>query len=112
MDDGGNTKDDLKLPKGTEEADKLADLIQKEFDDGKELAVVVLKVFTLSPSSHLLFQLLYKRGFFGGLVVRTSIANCRYVVTSVLFYSCFVMEKVACHVDQIALYACRRWGRK
>ena len=47
MDDGGNTKDDLKLPKGTEEAEKLADNIQKEFDDGKELTVVVLKVLFL-----------------------------------------------------------------
>jgi translation initiation factor 5A len=43
MDDGGNTKDDLKLPTGTEEADKLAEQIQKEFNDGKELVVTVLK---------------------------------------------------------------------
>lgn len=44
MDDGGNTKDDLMLPKGTDEAEKLAVTIQKEFEDGKELSVVVLKV--------------------------------------------------------------------
>lgn len=44
MDDSGNTKDDLKLPTGTEEADKLAEQIQKEFNDGKELVVTVLKV--------------------------------------------------------------------
>jgi len=43
MDDAGNTKDDLMLPKGTDEAEKLAITIQKEFDDGKELSVVVLK---------------------------------------------------------------------
>lgn len=55
MDEGGNTKDDLGLPKGTDDADKLADQIKKDFDDGKELVVTVLKVtspaavtFTLS----------------------------------------------------------------
>ena len=51
MDDAGNTKDDLKLPKGTDEAEKLAVNIQAEFDDGKELVVVVLKVLT-SPPPH------------------------------------------------------------
>ena len=44
MDEGGNTKDDLTLPKGTDDADKLADQIKKDFDDGKELVVTVLKV--------------------------------------------------------------------
>lgn len=44
MDDGGNTKDDLQLPKGTEELEKLAVQIKSDFDDGKELIVVVLKV--------------------------------------------------------------------
>lgn len=43
MDDGGNTKDDLQLPKGTEELEKLAVQIKSDFDDGKELIVVVLK---------------------------------------------------------------------
>ena len=44
MDEGGNTKDDLGLPKGTDDAEKLADQIKKDFDDGKELVVTVLKV--------------------------------------------------------------------
>jgi translation initiation factor 5A len=43
MDADGNTKDDLKLPSGTDEAEKLAVTIQAEFDAGKELTVVVLK---------------------------------------------------------------------
>lgn len=52
MDDAGNTKDDLKLPKGTDEAEKLAVNIQSEFDDGKELVVVVLKVFPFPHAPH------------------------------------------------------------
>lgn len=47
MDADGNTKDDLKLPSGTDEAEKLAVTIQAEFDAGKELTVVVLKVLSL-----------------------------------------------------------------
>ncbi len=43
MDESGNTKDDLKLPTGTDDADKLAVLLQEEFDSGKELTVTVLK---------------------------------------------------------------------
>jgi len=43
MDDSGNTKDDLPLPKGTDDAEKLAEQIQKDFEDGKELVVSVLK---------------------------------------------------------------------
>lgn len=49
MDEGGNTKDDLGLPKGTDDAEKLADQIKKDFDDGKELVVTVLKVGNLLP---------------------------------------------------------------
>ena len=44
MDDSGNTKDDLKLPTGTDDADKLAKDIKAEFDDGKELVVTVVSV--------------------------------------------------------------------
>ena len=44
MDDSGNTKDDLKLPTGTDDADKLAKDIKSEFDDGKELIVTVVSV--------------------------------------------------------------------
>ena len=44
MDEGGNTKDDLGLPKGTDDAEKLASQIKQDFDDGKELVVTVLKV--------------------------------------------------------------------
>ena len=50
MDEAGNTKDDLSLPKGTEDAEKLAQQIQEDFDAGKELVVTVLKVGSSSPS--------------------------------------------------------------
>jgi len=44
MDDSGNTKDDLKLPTGTDDADKLARELKAEFSDGKELTVTVVSV--------------------------------------------------------------------
>jgi len=43
MDESGNTREDLMLPKGTDEADRIAEQIKKDFADGKELAVTVLK---------------------------------------------------------------------
>lgn len=48
MDEAGNTKDDLSLPKGTDDAEKLAVQIQEDFDAGKELVVTVLKVILSS----------------------------------------------------------------
>ncbi|KAI8112363.1 hypothetical protein M9434_003686 [Picochlorum sp. BPE23] len=42
MTDSGDTKDDLSLPKGTDELDKLAEQIQADFDEGKEVVVSVL----------------------------------------------------------------------
>lgn len=44
MDESGNTKDDLKLPTGTDDAEKLAEQLQAEFESGKEISVTVLKV--------------------------------------------------------------------
>ena len=44
MDESGNTKENLGLPKGTDDAEKLAAQIQSDFADGKELVVTVLKV--------------------------------------------------------------------
>lgn len=44
MDENGDTKDDLTLPKGTDEADKLAQQIKADFEAGKELIVSVLSV--------------------------------------------------------------------
>lgn len=55
MDEGGNTKDDLGLPKGTDDAEKLADQIKQDFDDGKELVVTVVKVCA-AASKHLMMQ--------------------------------------------------------
>ena len=50
MDESGNTKDDLGLPKGTDDAEKLASQIQDDFGAGKELVVTVLKVcVSLAP---------------------------------------------------------------
>jgi len=39
--EGGTTKEDLKLPGGNDDDDKLAKEIKKEFDDGKSLLVTV-----------------------------------------------------------------------
>lgn len=44
MDDGGNTKDDLTLPKGTDDMEKLAVQLREDFDAGKEIVVTVLNV--------------------------------------------------------------------
>jgi Eukaryotic elongation factor 5A hypusine, DNA-binding OB fold len=44
MDENGNTKDDLGLPKGTDDAEKLAIQLKSDFEEGKELVVTVLKV--------------------------------------------------------------------
>lgn len=44
MDEGGNTRDDLTLPKGTPDAEALAKQLQEEFDSGKDVGVTVLKV--------------------------------------------------------------------
>ncbi|KAG2426909.1 hypothetical protein HXX76_012696 [Chlamydomonas incerta] len=43
MDESGNTRDDLFLPKGTEEADKLAITIEELASQGKEFMVTVVK---------------------------------------------------------------------
>lgn len=44
MDESGNTKDDLQLPRGTDELEKLAEQIRSDFDAGKDISVTVLKV--------------------------------------------------------------------
>ena len=44
MDEGGNTRDDMFLPKGTEEAEKLAEIISEHWTAGKEMSVTVVKV--------------------------------------------------------------------
>lgn len=43
----GSTKDDLGLPRGTDDSEKLAVQIKEEFDSGKELILTVLKVCRL-----------------------------------------------------------------
>lgn len=43
MMENGDTREDLMLPKGTEEADKLAESIKEQFGSGQELIVGVLK---------------------------------------------------------------------
>eukprot|EP00879_Flechtneria_rotunda_P000397 GHRR01000490.1.p1 GENE.GHRR01000490.1~~GHRR01000490.1.p1 ORF type:complete len:165 (+),score=39.74 GHRR01000490.1:87-581(+) len=43
MADNGDTREDLTLPKGTEDADKLAEQIKEQFANGQELVVSVLK---------------------------------------------------------------------
>ena len=50
MTDSGDTKDDLSLPKGTDDLEKLAVQIQSDFDEGKEVVVTVLAVrFSVAP---------------------------------------------------------------
>ena len=44
LDENGNNRDDLTLPKGTDDAEKLAKQIQEDFENGKELTVTVVKV--------------------------------------------------------------------
>jgi hypothetical protein len=44
MDEGGSMREDLKLPYGTDEAEKLAAQLKADFADGKEITVTVLKV--------------------------------------------------------------------
>ncbi len=44
MTESGDTKDDLQLPSGTDEAEKLAVQIKADFDAGKEMVVSVMKV--------------------------------------------------------------------
>ncbi|KDD73936.1 hypothetical protein H632_c1715p0 [Helicosporidium sp. ATCC 50920] len=44
MEESGDMKDDLTLPKGTDEADKLAQQIKADFEAGKELIISVLAV--------------------------------------------------------------------
>lgn len=43
MEENGSTRDDLRLPTGTDEADKLAVQLKADFSDGKEIVVSVLK---------------------------------------------------------------------
>mmetsp|Transcript_17381 Transcript_17381/g.43686 ORF Transcript_17381/g.43686 Transcript_17381/m.43686 type:complete len:166 (+) Transcript_17381:72-569(+) len=43
MEENGTTREDLRLPTGTDEADKLAIQIKADFDEGKELVLSVLK---------------------------------------------------------------------
>jgi len=43
MAENGDTREDLTLPKGTEDAEKLAEQIKAEFANGSEMVVSVLK---------------------------------------------------------------------
>lgn len=43
MDEGGSTREDLKLPTGTDESDKLAASIKEAFDQDKTIVVSVLQ---------------------------------------------------------------------
>ena len=44
MMENGETRDDLTLPGGTDEYDKLAKQLKEDFAEGKEIIVTVLKV--------------------------------------------------------------------
>lgn len=49
MTESGDTKDDLQLPSGTDDAEKLAQQIKIDFDAGKELQVSVMKASQGGP---------------------------------------------------------------
>ena len=51
MADNGDTREDLKLPGGHDEADKLADQIREGFDNGKELVVTILQAMGIEQAS-------------------------------------------------------------
>ena len=61
MTEGGDTKDDLQLPSGTDDAEALARQIKADFDSGKELQVSVMKVRRARTHSSLLRQLRRRR---------------------------------------------------
>ena len=42
MEESGETKDDLSLPSGTDDLDKLAEDLKAAFDDGKDMIITVL----------------------------------------------------------------------
>ena len=44
MMENGDTRDDLALPHGTDEYDRLAKQLKEDFGEGKEIIVTVLKV--------------------------------------------------------------------
>lgn len=44
MDDSGGTREDMQLPKGTEDAEKLADTLKEHHSNGEEVVVTVTKV--------------------------------------------------------------------
>lgn len=44
MEENGTTREDLMLPKGTEDAEKLAISIREQYAAGSELSISVLKV--------------------------------------------------------------------
>lgn len=78
MDEGGNTKDDLGLPKGTDDAEKLADQIKKDFDDGKELVVTVLKVGCPSCTHAVFFVVMYL--LVAGCLCKPFCFGCKFMV--------------------------------
>ena len=51
MDDKGDTREDLKLPSGHDDAEKLADEIRAAFDDGKELVITILQAMGIEQAS-------------------------------------------------------------
>jgi len=51
MTEGGDTREDLKLPGGHDEAEKLADQIRDGFEAGKELVVTILQSMGIEQAS-------------------------------------------------------------
>jgi translation initiation factor 5A len=51
MDEKGDTREDLKLPGGHDDADKLADEIRAAFDDGKELVITILQAMGIEQAN-------------------------------------------------------------
>lgn len=51
MSENGDTREDLKLPGGHDEADKLAEQIREGFDNGKELVITILQAMGIEQAS-------------------------------------------------------------
>jgi len=50
MDDKGDTREDLKLPSGHDDVEKLSDEIRAGFDDGKELVITILQAMGIEQA--------------------------------------------------------------
>ena len=122
MDEAGNQKDDLSLPKGTDDSEKLAAQIQEDFDAGKELVLTVLKVSqwllpvcdgrgwsasALVRMFHLVYLLQHTRCAGGGCTVCLV-----WLGSASAFLGCTGSYLLQQHTDRVGVFLCSPWGRR